>query len=76
MISPMLSSRLHAGYMAPFYEAIQRGMESGQLCDGKPAEIVAALVGPVFYRRWFSREPLDEPFVKSVVNNIEGMAKQ
>jgi hypothetical protein len=27
------------------------------------------LLGPLFYRRWFSREPLDAHFVKSVIDN-------
>jgi hypothetical protein len=29
--------------------------------------VVAALIGPLIYRRWFSREPLDDRFVKAVV---------
>jgi hypothetical protein len=32
-----------------------------------PAEIVAAIAGPLFYRRWFSRERLDDRFVQGVV---------
>lgn len=31
--------------------------------------MVAELVGPLFYRRWFSREVLDDKFVKSVIRN-------
>jgi hypothetical protein len=30
---------------------------------------VAAVVSPFFYRRWFSREPFDERFVKA---SLEG----
>jgi hypothetical protein len=29
-------------------------------------------VGPLFYRRWFSRQPLDETFVESIVDNVVG----
>jgi hypothetical protein len=27
-------------------------------------------MGPLFYRRWFSREPIDEQFVKRIVRNV------
>jgi hypothetical protein len=27
-------------------------------------------MGPLFYRRWFSREPLDERFFKGVVASV------
>jgi hypothetical protein len=29
--------------------------------------MVAGILGPIFYRRYFSREPLDEAFAKKVV---------
>jgi hypothetical protein len=25
---------------------------------------------PLFYRRWFSREPLDDKFVKSIIKSV------
>lgn len=31
------------------------------------------VTGPLFYRRWFSREPLDSAFVKSVVSAAVGL---
>ncbi len=60
--------RLQQGYSAPFVEVIGRGIARGEL----PAEtdipaLVAALIGPLFYRRWFSREPLTEGFVREVI---------
>lgn len=66
-------TRLHAGFMEPLYVAIDRAKERGELppaCD--PSEIVAAVVGPLYYRRWFSRQPLDEEFAKSVVARVVG----
>jgi AcrR family transcriptional regulator len=66
-------TRLHAGFMAPLYAVIERAKERGELsrdCDA--SEIVASVVGPLYYRRWFSREPLDEKFVKSIVGNVTG----
>jgi AcrR family transcriptional regulator len=64
-----LQTRIHAEHMAPFYLVIERARQSGELprkCLA--AEIVAAVVGPLFYRRWFSREPLDDRFVRAVVD--------
>jgi AcrR family transcriptional regulator len=62
-------ARLHAGIMAPLYSVIERARERGELPRNCVAsELVATVVGPLFYRRWFSREPLDERFVKAVVD--------
>jgi hypothetical protein len=33
-----------------------------------PIEVLASVLGPLLYRRWFSREALDKRFVKSVVS--------
>jgi AcrR family transcriptional regulator len=66
-------TRLHAGFMEPLYVVIARARERGELppdCD--PSEIVAAVVGPLYYRRWFSRQPLDEEFARSVVARVVG----
>jgi len=30
----------------------------------------ASIAGPFFYRRWFSWEPIDEPFAESVVQDF------
>ena len=29
--------------------------------------LIAALTGPLFYRRWFSREPLTDDFANQIV---------
>jgi AcrR family transcriptional regulator len=70
-------TRLHAGFMEPLYVVIDRATKRGELspeCD--PSEIVASVVGPLYYRRWFSRQPLDEKFAKSVVENVVGGPKE
>lgn len=33
------------------------------------------ILGPLFHRRWFSREPLDEGFVKRVIESAVTGAK-
>ena len=34
--------------------------------------MIAALLGPLFYRRWFSREPIDESFITTIARNAIG----
>jgi AcrR family transcriptional regulator len=64
-------TRLHAGYMAPLNAVIERARARGELPrDREPSEIVAMVVGPLYYRRWFSREPLDAAFVTSVIDRV------
>jgi AcrR family transcriptional regulator len=63
-----LHSRMHAEHIAPFFVVIERARQRGELPRNCLAsEIVATVVGPLFYRRWFSREPLDDGFVRAVV---------
>jgi AcrR family transcriptional regulator len=70
-------TRLHAGFMEPLYVAIDRAKKRGELSpDRDPSEIVASVVGPLYYRRWFSRQPLDEKFAKSIVENAVGGPKE
>src|SRR5579863_3680622 len=71
-----LHSRIHAEHMAPLYVVIERARQRGELPrNSLAAEIVAAVVGPLFYRRWFSREPLDDGFVKAVVDRAVSRSK-
>ena len=63
-----MHGRLHADRMGPFLEIARRARERGELAaDADEADVAAALVGPLFYRRWFSREPLDAGFVARLV---------
>jgi hypothetical protein len=32
--------------------------------------MIAALLGPLFYRRWFSREAIDDQFVQSIIRLV------
>ena len=56
-----LQSSLHERYAAPFDTVLRRARERdepvGSLVAAQP---VAMLIGALYYRRWFSREPLDE----------------
>src|SRR5277367_4060750 len=63
--------KLQLDYSAPFETVIQRAMRKGELAQSTDtAMLIAALTGPLFYRRWFSREPLTDDFAKSVFLQI------
>jgi AcrR family transcriptional regulator len=66
-----LHADLHARLMAPFVTLTERARATGELPSHlhRP-DLVAAVVGPLFYRRWFSREPLDAGFVRGVVQDV------
>ncbi len=65
--------RLQQGYSSPFEAAIRRGIDRGELsADTDVAALAAALIGPLFFRRWFAREPLTEGFVREIVRIVVG----
>jgi len=60
--------RIQMGHTAPLQAVIARAVRNGDIpASTDPSDMITALVGPLFYRRWFSREPLDEEFVRSIV---------
>ncbi|HET9374779.1 MAG TPA: TetR/AcrR family transcriptional regulator [Chthoniobacterales bacterium] len=72
-----LHSRMHAEMTTAFRAVIKRSQQRGELSrHRRPTEVVAMILGPLFYRRWFSREPLDEGFVKRVVESAVSGLKE
>ncbi len=68
-----IHSRIQHGHAAPLREVIERAAGRGELsATADRSSMVGALLGPLFYRRWFSREPLDDEFVKTVVGVVIG----
>jgi AcrR family transcriptional regulator len=66
-----LHATLHAGLMVPWLTVANRAKKRGELKSRQsPQEFVASIVGPLFYRRWFSKEPIDDQFVKSLIRSI------
>ncbi len=62
---------LQQGYSAPFETVIRRAIQRGELPGETDVPIlIAALIGPLFYRRWFSREPLSEAFAAHIVKQL------
>jgi AcrR family transcriptional regulator len=68
-------SRTHAGMMSGFGAIAARAQARGELNpDFDVSELTAAITGPLFYRRWFSRQELDDAFVRGVVKRALGWA--
>jgi AcrR family transcriptional regulator len=66
-----LLAQLHAGQMVPYFAVAERAKKSGELAPGtNVSEFVASIVAPFYYRRWFTRQPLDEAFLKDVVRGL------
>jgi len=62
-------AKLQKGYSAPFETVFQQSIERGELLkDIDAGMLIAALTGPLFYRRWFSRDPLTDAFVRQIAH--------
>lgn len=69
-IAAMYSS-LQRGYSAPFEEVLRRAVSKGELPKETDLSVViAALTGSLFYRRWFSREPLTDALAQRIVRQV------
>jgi AcrR family transcriptional regulator len=63
--------RIQHGHAAPLREVIDRAAGRGEIAaTADRSTMIAGLMGPLFYRRWFSREPIDERFVTRIVRNV------
>ena len=50
-----MQAALHEGNMAPFRAVAERARQRSELAADQPvADVIAAALGPLFYRRWFS----------------------
>lgn len=63
----------HKGLMEPFSTVVEQAKARGEvLAYADPHDMIATTAGALFYRRWFSREPIDARFVDMIVS--AGMA--
>jgi AcrR family transcriptional regulator len=68
-----LHATLQASFRKPFMAVIDRGKKNGEMKTSQDtSEIVASILGPFFYRRWFSGEKMDDRFVKTIIRNVTG----
>jgi AcrR family transcriptional regulator len=70
-----LQAQIHSQMRGAFVAVIERAQKRGELPESQNAlELVATVLGPILYRRFFSREPLNETFVRTVVARALGKA--
>jgi AcrR family transcriptional regulator len=64
-------SRLQLRHAAPLRAALERAAQRGEIPpEADLSAIAAALRGPLYFRRWFSREPINDSFVNLVVESV------
>jgi AcrR family transcriptional regulator len=63
--------RIQHGHAAPLKAALKRGIDSGAIpADTNIAAAVAAMLGSMFYQRWFVREPIEDAFIAAIVESV------
>jgi AcrR family transcriptional regulator len=63
-----MQAALHEAFMAPFSVIVERAQAKGELApERSTTDLVAALVGPFFFRRWFSKEEIDSRFIDAII---------
>jgi AcrR family transcriptional regulator len=66
-----IHQRIQHGHAAPLREVIDRAADRGEVAaTADRSTMIAGLMGPLFYRRWFARERIDEQFVKTIARNV------
>jgi AcrR family transcriptional regulator len=66
-----IHGKIQRGHAAPLRAVIERAAGRGLVSPATdPSSMVSALIGPLYYRRWFSREPIDDQFVTTIVRNV------
>jgi AcrR family transcriptional regulator len=65
-----IHSRIQHGHAAPLRVALNRAALRGEIPSTSDRDATAAaLLGPLFYRRWFSREQIDAEFVDLIIGS-------
>lgn len=64
---------IQRGHAASLREVLDRAAARGEIAEATDrAFVVSALMGPLYYRRWFAREVIDAAFVTSLVRSVVG----
>ncbi len=66
-----IHAAIQRGHAVALRQVIERAAGRGEISAAadRPA-MISALMGPLYYRRWFSREPIDDQFVRAIVGNV------
>jgi AcrR family transcriptional regulator len=72
-----IHGKIQRGHAAPLRSALDRAALRGEiLATADHDAITAALLGPLFYRRWFSREQFDAKFLEMVIRTTIAKLRQ
>lgn len=63
-----LQAEIHGQMRGALVAVLEQAQKRGEIAgDQDPREMAASILGPLLYRRFFSREPLDSAFARNVV---------
>jgi AcrR family transcriptional regulator len=66
-----LHSRIQRGHASSLRTVLLRAVDRADLpADADVPGLTSALIGPLYYRRWFSREPIDAAFLRLVIDGV------
>ena len=72
-----IHSRIQRRHAAPLRSALERAALRGDIPAGADRDaIAAALLGPLFYRRWFSREQIDAAFLEMIIGTLASLCQE
>lgn len=64
-------SAIQVGHAAPIRAIVENAKRRGEVhVDVDASSVAAGIMGPLFYRRWFSREPLSKEFLHDLVRQV------
>jgi hypothetical protein len=67
----VVHATIQRGHAAPLQEVLDRAVERGDIPAATDRSfVISSLMGPLYYRRWFTREVIDDPFVAALVSSV------
>ena len=63
-----MQAALHKAFMTPFEAVVERAKAKHGISPPRTtSDLISALVGPLFYRRWFSKQKIDKRFIEGII---------
>jgi AcrR family transcriptional regulator len=63
-----MQAALHKAFMTPFEAVVERAKAKREIPSRRStSDLIPALVGPLFYRRWFSKQKIDKRFIDGII---------
>lgn len=71
-----LQAAMHQQFMAPYVVVLERARSRKQLLSQRPIpELIGRIIGPLFFRRWFSKEEFGKRAVEELIEDVIGSTK-